>query len=296
MLWVVTHSAWGQIPPELGPEPSRCLDTTVESPREALKSLATAHTPSPSTKERTAHAAAAACWLEPEEVNAFIASQPTVYWVDIRPSRQANALPLAGSLRIAPDDISHKPFLREATLLLIGTGWDDTVVSETCARLHEVGIAVRALRGGLMGWQAAGRPIVLVPEGHGPDEMEATDFIEAAPRESWPVIALDVPAQADLGVPVARLARISAKKTWSPARMFPRAARQKQPIIVLASDQTQVDQLRAQQAIQQRRTPGRMDNVIWVRGGFAAYRTALVQQQALATRWSLPIGPPCRNR
>lgn len=275
--------------PETGPDSTQCWSTEASAPKGPSVAV-------PSEESRIASTAPApnfpalqkACWIELDQIDPLIdphTSKP-LYWIDIRSSRSANALPLSGALRIAADEITLKPFLRPATLVLIGTGWDDSVVLTACERLTKAGLSVRALKGGVRAWQAAGRPVGWVAKGWGSDEIDPSDFIEAAPRERWPVIGLDLPATFTAPVPAKRWARANTQSSWSPSRLFPTAARQNLPIVVLAAEPTVA-----------RHTPVAIQNkqLIWVRGGVAAYQKALEQQYATAAKSSRALTRGCKE-
>lgn len=279
--------AWAQAL-ETHPQVMQCWPTEAPAPKGLSVST-------PLRESRTASTASVldspalqkACWIEIGQVDKL--SDPRtpkpVYWIDIRSPRQANALPLSGALRIAVDEITLKPFLRPATLILIGTGWDDSVVLTACGKLTKAGLSVRVLKGGARAWQAAGRPVGWVANGWGSNEIDPNDFIEAASRERWPVIGLDLPKTFTAPVPAQRWAQANTQPAWSPARLFPAATRQDLPMIVLAAEPA-VAQL----------SPAAIKNnkqLIWVRGGVAAYQKALEQQRDIVASPSRALTRSC---
>ena len=280
MLWAQTL--------ETQPQVMQCWPTEAPTP----KGLSVT---TPLREDRTASTIPApnfsalqkACWITFDQVGPLSdphASKP-LYWIDIRSPRQAKALPLSGALRIAVDEITRKPFLRPATLVLIGTGWDDSITLTACGQLTKAGLSVRVLKGGARAWQAADRPVGWVAKGWGSDEIDPNDFIEAASRERWPVIGLDLPKTFTAPVPIKRWAQANTQSPWSPAQLFPAAARQELPIIVLAAEPAVA-----------RLSPAAIKNnkqLIWVRGGVAAYQDALDRRRDIVASPSRALTRSC---
>ena len=92
-----------------------------------------------------------------------------VVWVDVRRPEQADADPWPGALRLSPDALRTKVFLRGKRIVLLGEGRGQAALLSHCRRLKAEGFArTRVLQGGVPQWRlhealAAVPPLPLPP-------------------------------------------------------------------------------------------------------------------------------------
>lgn len=77
-----------------------------------------------------------------------------VVWVDVRRPEQADADPWPGALRLSPDALRTKAYLRSKRIVLLGEGRGQSQWLSHCRRLQADGFArVQVLQGGVPQWR-----------------------------------------------------------------------------------------------------------------------------------------------
>lgn len=83
------------------------------------------------------------------------------FLVDTRSPREFEALHIDGALNATPAEVRSKTFLRDRTLVLVGSGKAEQELYVACTELKSRGFPrVKVLRGGMPLWQAQGQPTV----------------------------------------------------------------------------------------------------------------------------------------
>jgi len=90
-----------------------------------------------------------------------LAADPRAMLVDVRSAVEREQGGLEGALPLSAAEVGGKPFLKDKTLVLVGSGRGERELYVACAGLKARGFRdVRVLQGGVPAWQAAGRPLL----------------------------------------------------------------------------------------------------------------------------------------
>jgi rhodanese-related sulfurtransferase len=226
------------------------------------------------------------CWVDFSNVAQSVTVNAT--WIDVRSLAETKAIQLPGALRIAMTELRTKTFLKNASIVLVGSGRDDGDIATTCGELKRSGFpSVIALRGGVRAWIAGGRPILGEAAAlQGLDLIAPMEFQRQAARAPWIVVGVDLPssvilpgsptdyraiaAHEDAGRVVSEIRSEQAKWRGQKAESRPTA------IIVVT-----VDADHARRARDALRT-AQVSDVFVLQGGVAAYRDFLNQQHGIA--------------
>ncbi|WP_177200957.1 rhodanese-like domain-containing protein [Roseateles sp. YR242] len=100
------------------------------------------------------------CAVEPSQWPGLAGKRP-VLMVDTRSPQAFEATHVDGALNATPVQLRAKPYLRDRTLVLMGSGRGEQEQYVACAELKAQGFPdVRVLRGGLARWVGQGRAVV----------------------------------------------------------------------------------------------------------------------------------------
>ena len=74
-------------------------------------------------------------------------------FIDIRNKKTFNAKHISGSINIPLELIATKSFLKNKNVILVGSGWNESSLLDTCSQLKRKGYkSVRVLTGGIISW------------------------------------------------------------------------------------------------------------------------------------------------
>lgn len=105
--------------------------------------------------------------------------RPGTVVVDTRTPSEFGGFQIEGSLNLTVSGLRHKSYLRDKTIILVGSGKAERVLYEACAELKKNGFKqVRVLRGGLIAWLTYAQPIIGRPPG---EDARA----QLSPEELW---------------------------------------------------------------------------------------------------------------
>lgn len=105
--------------------------------------------------------------------------RPESVVVDTRPATEFGGFQIEGSLNLTVSGLRHKSYLRDKTIVLVGSGKGEHVLYEACAELKKDGFKqVRVLRGGLIAWLSYAQPSI----GRAPGE---NTLAQLSPAELW---------------------------------------------------------------------------------------------------------------
>lgn len=86
--------------------------------------------------------------------------------LDIRPHHAARNIGIAEALKIPLADLATRTFLKDRSLVLVGSGKNDLEIATACVELKKAGFAqVKVLSGGLRAWHGSGQLLVTEPLG-----------------------------------------------------------------------------------------------------------------------------------
>ncbi len=124
------------------------------------------------------HVADLNCAIAAPEALSLLGRPETVV-VDTRSANEFGGFQIEGSLNLTVSGLRHKSYLREKTIVLVGSGKAERVLYEACAELKADGFKqVRVLRGGLIAWLSYAQPII----GRAPGE---NTLAQLSPAELW---------------------------------------------------------------------------------------------------------------
>jgi len=255
----------------------------------------TAQAPAPVVARRNAPVRAApvasACWIDYPNVEAWADGSPT--FVDVRSPATIQSYRLAGVLEIALSDLPRKAFLKQQSIVLIGSGFDDADLAQACEVLHADGFSkVKLLRGGVRTWQQAGRAAVRAGADFAPDSIAPAAFHRGVSDAPWLVLGVGLPPSD--GLPkLARMRAVDGKDgiaVIAQARSeLAQMPEEKRPslIVVVAQDAASLRELR------EAARRARVADIVFLEGGLAAYRQFLTEQESIAANAGKPLVRPC---
>jgi rhodanese-related sulfurtransferase len=141
-----------------------------ESPDVALKGIQRAKDVCPSPVEETPpgkkaqniHAVSAPdleCLISVPDASRLVGKTETVF-IDTRSAIEFQEARIEGALNLRLETLSHKTFLRDKTVILVGSGVSERSLYETCAGLKKHSkIKTKVLWGGLVAWSSYGLPL-----------------------------------------------------------------------------------------------------------------------------------------
>jgi rhodanese-related sulfurtransferase len=119
------------------------------------------------------------CARSLQEVSAWL-SLPETLLIDLRPPAEYQVFHAQDALNLSFSHITAKPYLRNKTLVLMGSGKAEAEVYRGCNRLKAAGYPnVFVLQGGIISWQLAGYAL----QGKAP--VTPDDLIRLSTAEFW---------------------------------------------------------------------------------------------------------------
>ena len=99
------------------------------------------------------------CAISPTELSGLVA-RPDTLISDVRPEADYAAFHLNDALNVAASALRTKQFLKNKTVVLVGSGLTERELYADCARLKANGFRqAKVLRGGLPAWLSSGRAV-----------------------------------------------------------------------------------------------------------------------------------------
>lgn len=254
------------------------------------------------------------CWMTSEQLaqSGSAAAAPTL--IDVRPRAARQSAPVAHALEMELSELSHKRFLRQESLVLLGTGLDYADLAAACRRLQAQGFAsVRALRGGAAAWReasASGSPRLRL--------ISASEWMASLGQGiRWTVLLLGesvlqapadripVPGGQVVAIPGAGTHGIAAQDADRLASAVVRAyrgaltARQASPVpeaAIVVAGRPAIDgtrRLRIEQAIAAMDAASTGVAIYWLQGGWPAYEHQAAQAAAIQQTAGHGLQAPC---
>jgi rhodanese-related sulfurtransferase len=272
------------------PSTLECMQVAAAEAPPAPKPLPPRRSPSEAALRDTS------CFIDLATTNDWARGTPT--WVDVRSPAQTRAAKIPGALEIPLSDLPQKRFLATLPIVLVGTGFDEADLADTCRTLRESGFArVKLLRGGVRAWQMAGRPLATTGNEATLDTLAPVDFHAHVRDASWLVVGVGVARDESLPSTLVGLVRVDADAEPQKAiaaieqkrAALARASGDARPalMVVVAADASSMVALRSEA----RR--GRVPDVLFLDGGLAGYRRFLDEQQRVAASAGKPLVRPC---
>lgn len=255
-------------------------------------------------------AAEASCWMDLAQAQQLRqpADLSTPMWLDVRPQAHVRSQVLQGSVVMALHDVADKPYLRDQSLVLVGTGVDLPALTQACLQLRKNGFSqVKVLLGGERTWQR-----MPLPQSQSQPATAAL-AAQVSPQELWlgsaaglwRIAAVGLSPQAIAQLPMApelvvaqgtaeAVAQQWAQK-WArvatpsnPAALHPAQPPQQWVIVTADSQvQTMLQKQSAKLAVKASEPP------LWLAGGVLAYTEFIAQQRLIATHMGARLQRPC---
>jgi rhodanese-related sulfurtransferase len=119
------------------------------------------------------------CARAPQEIAAWL-SRPETLLIDLRPPAQYQVFHVQDAINLSLSHITTKPYLRNKTLVLMGSGKAEAEVYRGCHRLKKAGYPnVFVLQGGMIAWQLAGYAL------QGKPPITPDDLLRLSIAEFW---------------------------------------------------------------------------------------------------------------
>ena len=204
-----------------------------------------------------------------------LARGASVLFVDVRGQAAFERCHMPGAVNLPAFSLKTRTFLKARDVVLVDEGYDDESLEAVCRELRGAGLAATAvLRGGLLAWAAAGRPLAGdARAARALTLLSPQDFFRIHHVRDWPVVSLtDDPSRSAALVPDAQVIGAGAPAGPVAGRA---AAGAPARIIVLADGDAPLEALAA--------AVGQTSDlcVFSVRGGLAAYEQYLLELDAL---------------
>lgn len=229
----------------------------------------------------------ASCWITSSEVQ-------TERWrvLDVRQDGAAHDAHLEGTTKMVLTELQDKIYMRQQSLLLVGSGVDLSTLTQTCVRLRQQGFDnVRVLLGGARNWHRTKALDLIAPQelwvggGQGVWRLATLGLtsahIDVLPEQ--PAVVL--PSTANLQDLQAAMARSAQASPMQPTEQW----------LIVATDDRKT-QASIMVLAQQEKTPvlwSLHKPVAWLAGGWSAYHAYLTQQKSVAAHAGRPLPRHC---
>lgn len=229
----------------------------------------------------------AACWMGMEALK-----DASMMVLDVREQGTPETSALAGATPMALSAVSDKSYLQPQRLLLVGTGVDLRLLTQTCVALRRKGFhEVHVLLGGASTWRKE-------PQA---SWTSAQDAWLGSREGLWRIATVGFSARQLLSLPQPASVQLTAGSTASDLRramaVNDKATPLKRPLqwLVVTADpavgQTLFADWHAAQAQDFAAQTG--SSVRWLAGGWSQYEAYLAQQQTLAAHAGRPLPRSC---
>lgn len=257
-LSLVTHWAAAQ-----EPDVQACLRGDYSQPAIPVFGHAT---PKPYSAEEKA------CWIDVQE-----ARKGGWTLLDVRDVAMSAGAFLPGTVALSLSAVADRKYLREQSLVLVGTGVDLRALTGSCVALRAQGFTrVRTLLGGARSWNRKQGGDLLVPQ----------EFWLGAMDGQWRIVSVGLGADqvADLAIPPevtvpASTDGVALRKALADAERARPSEPHHQWLLVAPDGAGQQVALARWQQIPQDQD---MKPLAWLEGGWTGYRAYLNQQQQSA--------------
>ena len=216
-----------------------------------------------------------------------------LFWIDRRPVTAMRTMPLNGVIEIPPPQPVNKTFLFDGTIILIGTGFDQSALNGICRALRQDGHNAFVLRGGIRSWAKAGR---FIGGAFSLDEISPEEYLAGSATIPWQVIAVGLDEDGIQRLPESPVKRLAFSEKTIPQlirdmRVDKRNREQTEETIetvFIARDAQQTASMK--QLWHQHGGPG---NAVWLRGGWQAYQHYIETQHGVLVGKGRSVAPPC---
>lgn len=260
---------WGLVCPAslYALENTDCGQVTRQTPVEA------SHQPLPSVEMQT-------CLISLADIKGAT-------FVDVRPEKNARDLRLPHALQIPRAELRTKTFLKREPLVLVGSGKNDVELASACIDLKKTGfIKLNVLAGGLRTWQAGGKE--LVGDARALNEIY---FVSASEAHSLAAAKATIVLTGEKKDSKQEQAIALLKTNITYARDVPelrtKASEPYLPLVIAPADQLEADKW-----LSMIKEAG-LTKVVILRGGLAAYKRFLAEQESIQANANLPLIRPC---
>lgn len=209
-------------------------------------------------------------------------------WVDVRSGIKDKESGL-DMLAIPLHQLSGAQFLFDKPVILLGSGFDQLSVNQAINRLRKKGFKhIFALNGGIYEWQKLHQPAQSRQQ-----EISAEEFLSGGKTIHWQIITLGLNAEQLATLPEQPVKQFALTQiTASALNQFIRNNAKSSDdfirYVLISPDEQTLKRL------QQQISFADSANVIWLRGGIAAYQHYVQQQTKLIKHAGQSLSRPCR--
>lgn len=209
-------------------------------------------------------------------------------WIDVR-SKSAQLNNPLNILTIPLNQLESKDFLFDQTVVLVGTGFDQFVISKTINQLRAKGFKdVFALSGGVRSWFELKQPDVTLS-----DEISSEEFLLGGKTIDWQVITVGLTTKEIKALPAKSVRSFNlSKDSTSELNQFLSNEPTKNNafiryVLITPNEQSTL-------FLKYQLTLPKSSNVVWLKGGLANYQHYTQQQTNLINNAGLSLSKPCR--
>jgi hypothetical protein len=222
----------------------------------------------------------------------FLRERTRLTAIDTRSAGERRRIGIPGALAIDVKDLAAKPFLKNAEIVLVGSGLNDDELYEQCTALRGAPqLRVAVLEGGVRSLHRAAQALA----GNGED-IAKLDWVSAEElhrlvlHSAGQVALVDLDDDAALPFAINQARRVNSGHDWARTAATLKKLSERQThfsLVALAHNEASATALQAAlNAAQARR-------VLVVRDGLPAYRAYLDAQQRIAANANLKLIRPC---
>lgn len=218
-----------------------------------------------------------ACWVSIEELQT---NWEKTIFIDVRGIKEKRLHPLQGIQEQSLHAIESINDTKYQPVVLIGTGFDQVILNQSCKKLREQGMDVAALAGGV-------RALVTQSFGlySGIDTTQLTpqELVNGSAVIPWELVTFGLDEEQIAHLPQTPLARYNNRDI----DLFKEQAVQNIKYVLIAPDEHTTNNLRLKLGS----TP--ITNTVWLEGGFQAYENYIRQQYKIRLGATQPLIRSC---
>lgn len=206
--------------------------------------------------------------------------------IDVRPENSARALRLPQALQIPLTELWTKTFLKREPLVLVGSGKNDVELARACIDLKKMGfIKLNVLAGGLRTWQAEGKE--LVGDARALNEIYFVAASEVHSLAAAKATIVLTGEKKDSKQEQSAFLRTNITYARDLQALLTKASEPYLPLIIAPAEQLEADKW-----LRVIKDAG-LTKVVILRGGLAAYKHFLAEQETIQAHANTPLVRPC---
>ena len=224
-------------------------------------------------------------WINAQQMEALLPTNPI--WVDIRNHSDHSDTGLS-LLSIPLSQLGNSSFLFNKTVILIGSGFDQTVLNQQMERLAQKGFKhLFALSGGIRTWQSFN-------QGKLNNMLTIEEFMQGGQTISWKIITIGLNNEEIALLPEKPIQNFTlSRKSISKLTQFIRNHHSETDsfihYVLIARDEQAI------RLLKNRLSQSVLTNAVWLSDGLTGYQQYIQQQHQLITNSGKSLVRPCSS-